>query len=252
MNGCRFTRGWSTVIASLFGVSIRLKAYQTAFLSPTPPPSYRRRRSFVIAKLKAFRFSPIAFAIISLSACPRHGWIVTWRTAAAAGIHASPYLFGWEMATRIGTAVLRLPPELAVLHDLNKFTDAPVAVPPWWPLKGRLKQHVKGLIGRHRRAEYMDWGTFGPKALTHFLSRRDLAGQALPVETFYPISWTDVSLFFAMPDAVSPRLTAKTIGVHLWSASIVTGVDGQKARGTALPPANSWLGAICERYGIAT
>ena len=165
---------------------------------------------------------------------------------------ASPYLFGWEMATRIGTAVLRLPPESAVLHDLNKFTDAPVAVPPWWPLKGRLKQHAKGLIGRHRRAEYMDWGTFGPKALTHFLSRRDLAGQALPVETFYPISWTDVSLFFAMPDAVSPRLTAKTIGVHLWSASIVTGVDGQKARGTALPPANSWLGAICERYGIAT
>ena len=155
---------------------------------------------------------------------------------------ASPYLFGWEMETRIGTAVLRLPQELAVLDDLNKFTDARVAVPPWWPLKGRLKQQAKGLIGRHRRAEYMDWGTFGPKALTCFLSRRDLACQALPVETFYPINWTDVSLFFAMPDAVSPRLTAKTIGVHLWSASIVTGVDGQKAWGTALPPPNSWLG----------
>jgi hypothetical protein len=163
----------------------------------------------------------------------------------------SPYLFGWEMATRIGTAVLRLPSDSAVLSDLRSFTDARVAVPPWWPLKGRLKQHVKGLIGRHRRAEYMDWGTFGPKALTHFLSRRGLARQAMPIEAFYPVSWLDVSLFFAMPDALSSCLTAKTIGVHLWSASIVTGVDGQKPWGTALPPANSWLGAICKRYDIA-
>jgi hypothetical protein len=163
----------------------------------------------------------------------------------------SPYVFGWEMAARIGTAVLRLPPESAVLHDLGKFTDARVPVPPWWPLKGRLKQRAKGLIGRHRRAEYMDWGTFGPKALTHFLSRRDLACRALPIETFYPINWTDTSLFFAMPNAVSSRLTAKTIGVHLWSASLVTGVDGQKAWGTAVPPENSWLGEMCKRYGIA-
>jgi Alpha 1,4-glycosyltransferase conserved region len=162
----------------------------------------------------------------------------------------SPYLFGWEMATRIGTAVLRLPQESAVLHDLRKLTDARVPVPPWWPLKGRLKQHIKGLIGRHRRAEYMDWGTFGPKALTYFLSRRDLAGRALPVEAFYPINWKDASLFFAMPDAVSSRLTPNTIGVHLWSTSIVTGVDGQKTWGTRLPPANSWLGAMCKRYGI--
>jgi hypothetical protein len=54
--------------------------------------------------------------------------------------------------------------------------------------------------------------------------KRDLAGRALPVQTFYSINWTEVSLVFATPDAVSPRLTKIPMGVHLtW---IVNGFDG--------------------------
>jgi len=166
--------------------------------------------------------------------------------------HTSPYLFGWESPTLICNAVMRLPPESAVLHDLIQLTGARVPVPRWWGHERRQKQRIKGLIGRHERAEDMEWGTFGPAALTYFLLRRDLAGHALPLETFYPIHWTEVSLFFATPDAVSSRLTEKTDGVHLWSTAIQNELllpDGQNRR-NALPPANSWLGAMCKRYGV--
>jgi hypothetical protein len=115
--------------------------------------------------------------------------------------------------------------------------------------KPKLYQRGAALIGRHKRAEDLAWGTFGPAALTHYLSRRHLASQALPIEAFYPINWTEISLFFATPDAVSSRLTEKTISVHLWSTSILKSPNGQTWR-NALPPANSWLGVMCERYGV--
>ena len=128
--------------------------------------------------------------------------------------HTSPYLFGWESPTQICNAALRLPSESPVLHDLIKLTGARAPVPGWWRLKGRLKQRITGLIGLHQRAEDMEWGTFGPAALTYFLLRRNFAGHATPIETFYPISWTEIPLLFAAPDSVSPRLTEKSDGVH--------------------------------------
>jgi hypothetical protein len=163
--------------------------------------------------------------------------------------HASSNLFGWETPTSINNAVMRLPPESLVLDDLIQLTGERAPVPEWWPLKKKIYQRGAALIGRHKRAEDLAWGTFGPAALTHYLSRRHLASHALPIEAFYPINWTEVSLFFATPDAVSSRLTEKTIGVHLWSTSILKSPNGQTWR-NALPRANSWLGAMCERYGV--
>jgi Alpha 1,4-glycosyltransferase conserved region len=163
--------------------------------------------------------------------------------------HESPYLFAWETPTSICSAVMRLPPESPALDDLIQLTDAGVPVPKWWPLKKKIYQGVAKLIGRHKRPEDLAWGTFGSAALTHTLLRRHLVSHALPIEAFYPIHWTEISLFFSTPDAVSSRLTEKTIGVHLWSNSIVTGPNGKTWRNLP-PPANSWLGAMCKRYGI--
>jgi Alpha 1,4-glycosyltransferase conserved region len=101
-----------------------------------------------------------------------------------------------------------------------------------------------GLIGRHHRGENLTWGSFGPKALTYFLERRNLADRALPIETFYPIHWHDYLLFFASPDAISARLTDKTIGVHLWLSSNI------RERRYQPPPPNSWLAVMCESFAI--
>ena len=156
-----------------------------------------------------------------------------------------PYPFGWETQTSIGNAVMRLPPKSPVLNDLVRLTDAAVPVPGWWSYKRRWRQRLKALIGYHRRGEEMDWGSFGPAALTYFLEHRNLAKFALPIETFYPIPWNDFLLFFASPDAISTRLTDKTIGVHLWSSSNI------RERRNEPPPPDSWLAMMCERDAIS-
>jgi Alpha 1,4-glycosyltransferase conserved region len=158
----------------------------------------------------------------------------------------SPYLFGWETPTSICTAVMRLPSGSPVLEDLIGLADATLPVPGWWTPEQKLRQRLRGLIGRQRRAEDMNWGSLGPAAFTYFLERRNLAKFALPVETFYPIHWNNTALFFASPDAISTRLTDKNIGVHLWSSSSI------RERRSESPPVNSWLAIMCERYAIKT
>jgi hypothetical protein len=157
-----------------------------------------------------------------------------------------PYLFGRESTTSICNAVMRLPSESPVLTDLIRLVDASVPVPGWWLPKQKLRQHLMGLIGRQHRGEDLTWGSFGPRAFTYFLERRNLADRALPIETFYPIHWDDYLLFFASPDAISARLTDKTVGVHLWSTSNI------RERKYKSPPPNSWLAVMCERYAIST
>lgn len=155
-----------------------------------------------------------------------------------------PCLFGWETPTSISTAVMRLPPESTVLHNLIDLTDARVPVPGWWTPRKKRRQRLKGLIGLHERGQDMKWGSFGPRALTHFLQQQGLAYHALPIEAFYPVHWRDSSLFFATPDAVSAQLTSKTCGVHLWSSSSI------RQRRNEPPPSNSWLAAMCKRYAV--
>jgi hypothetical protein len=88
----------------------------------------------------------------------------------------APYLFAWETPDSICSAVLRLPSGSRALSDLIAYTDARVPVPPWWPLKDRIRQRALGIMGRHERAEDMVWGSFGPRALTRALRRHGLTG----------------------------------------------------------------------------
>jgi hypothetical protein len=155
----------------------------------------------------------------------------------------SPYLFGWERSNSICTAVMRLPPDSPVLRDLIRLTDARVPVPGWWAPKERWGQRLRGLIGRHQRIEDMEWGSVGPMALTHAVLRRGLADRVQPAEVFYPVYCSDVSLFFAAPEAMSARLTDKTAAVHLWSSQLYE-------RREPPPPPDSWLAAMCGRYGV--
>lgn len=162
----------------------------------------------------------------------------------------SPYLFAWETADSICNAVLRLPGNSPVLLDLLALTDAGVPVPHWWPLKDRLGQHLLGLVRRHKTAEDMDWGTFGPRALTETLRRHQLSSRALPKETFYPLVWTEAALFYAHAEIVEARLTAQTVAVHLWSTSSLLAVHGMLEKRRVAAPVSSWIGEKCRAYGI--
>ena len=162
----------------------------------------------------------------------------------------APYLFGWETADSICSAVLRLPRGSRVLRDLVAYTDARVPVPPWWPLKDRIRQRARGIVGRHQRAEDMPWGSFGPRALTDALRRHRLTDRALPREVFYPVLWEDTELFYQPRDVLAARLTARTIAVHLWSSGSLLATPAMRAIRAAPPPAGSWIAAQCAAHGV--
>jgi len=162
----------------------------------------------------------------------------------------APYLFGRETADSICSAVLRLPSGSRPLRDLVAYTDARVPVPPWWPLKDRIRQRALGVVGRHQRAEDMTWGSFGPRALTDALQRHHLSDRALPSEVFYPILWEETALFYQPKDVVAARLTGETIGVHLWSTGGLLARPETKAVRSAPPPTWSWIAEQCAGLGV--
>ena len=156
----------------------------------------------------------------------------------------APYLFGRQSDDLINGAVLRLPRRSRVLRDLSRLTSARVPVPHWWPAAQRRKQRWDGLIGRHQKAQDMPWATMGPYALTATLRRYGLEGEAQPIAAFYPIHWSETSLFFGPPEAVEAKIGPDTFAVHLWN-----NVLGERRREP--PPPGSWLAAMCERYDVA-
>jgi hypothetical protein len=206
--------------------------------------SCQKVQSPTIVKPVVSRTLPIVFVITCCGGNLRLGSMLTLYCSGRS--IPCPYLFGRESTTSICNAVMRLPSESPVLTDRIRLVDASVPVPGWWLPKQKLRQHLMGLIGRQHRGEDLTWGSFGPRAFTYFLERRNLADRALPIETFYPIHWDDYLLFFASPDAISARLTDKTVGVHLWSTSNI------RERKYKSPPPNSWLAVMCERYAIST
>jgi hypothetical protein len=165
-------------------------------------------------------------------------------------INVSPYVYAWETAASICNAVLRLPAGSPALRDLLTFTDASVPVPRWWPLKSRVAQRARALVGRHARPQELEWGTFGPRALSEILRRRGLTGHALPRETFYPIIWTETAMLYAPREVVEARITPRTVGVHLWSTSSGIATPAVLTLRNRPSPPESWIGAQCTTYGI--
>jgi len=174
---------------------------------------------------------------------------VTWLDADVLllrPLHASaPHVFGWESEELIGTAVLRLPGSSPLLDDLLALTDARVPIPNWWPRHWKIAQRLLGRVGMQCRAEHMRWATFGPRALTRTVEDHEYTNLAAPRDVFYPIHHSEAHRLLAESESVCASLGEATISVHLWNSS-----DAMRRMRDRLPPAKSWLGKMCARYGI--
>jgi hypothetical protein len=129
-------------------------------------------------------------------------------------------LFGLETQESINNAVLYIPPDHELLEALINFTNTPYPLPPFLPRRIRFGQWRRQLLGRPVHAADMPWGVFGPRALTYFIKKQHLVGLAAPVESFYPIRYQEAHGPLTAGWSVASRLTAKTIGIHLWSHNL--------------------------------
>ena len=97
------------------------------------------------------------------------------------------YLFGLQDPTAINNAVLYLPQNSILLQRLLSYVEDPFVVPPFFPMKARAKLYAKKLLGRPRHVSDLNWGVFGPHAITHFAKKLRLFDKACPPEVFYPV-----------------------------------------------------------------
>lgn len=142
------------------------------------------------------------------------------------------YIFCWDTpnivhkAGRVPTpslvnnAVLKLPSNCPIIDSILALAAAKPIVPPWWPLRRRVKQRLKALIGRDRKIDNLPWITLGPSALTHFTREHRLLHKVLPSEIFYPVPPRHAAELFAPSAAIHDCITDRTVAVHLWHSKI--------------------------------
>lgn len=152
------------------------------------------------------------------------------------------YLIG-RNGPGINTAVLRLPIDSPVLADyltLCRLRPLPL-VGPYQPLARRVCGHLdiarKTLFGRRLPPPALGGATVG-----QIVKRRGIEAELLPAHVFYPVPIRNLELFYQDGRTIDAMLEPDTVTVHLWNRQFTNRF------GRALPPQDSWLGQIVQRY----
>jgi hypothetical protein len=127
-----------------------------------------------------------------------------------------PYLFGYESATQIGNAVLRLPAGSAVLQHLRALFPGTGFIPPWFGPIRRSRYRIKRLCGVHRDISTLPHGSTGPSALTWYAGAEGHARYAQPTDVFYPLHYRQCTRALDPAFELASVITPRTRCVHLW------------------------------------
>ncbi len=151
----------------------------------------------------------------------------------------APFVFGRQDERRINNAVLRIPHDEPILSDLLASFESPNWIPPWEPLRRRIRYAIRRRLQPGFGVADMPWGTTGPNALTYHLARHGLTDRALPRDAFYPVSLREAGALLT-PDhaAVRASVTDRTLCIHLWNKAL--------SEQTGPPPRGSFLEAVIE------
>jgi len=128
------------------------------------------------------------------------------------------HLFGEERPSVINNAVLRLPANSPVLHELlSPFRGT---MPAWLAPRHRLSSHLRKLLAGGVDVGAMPWGTTGPAALTAAAAKFGLSSLALPPAAFYPVPWERAHWILDPTLDLQQMVTDSTVGIHLWNECI--------------------------------
>ena len=134
-----------------------------------------------------------------------------------------PREFAWGY--QINGAVLSLPQSSSTLQDLLEFCQNEYPIPPFYPVRWKVKLRFMKVIRRPIHVSYQKWGVWGPLALSYFLRKNRREELAQESKLFYPIlmgddqSWRNGQHPFLLPsDQVKESYLQDAISVNLDSA----------------------------------
>lgn len=130
------------------------------------------------------------------------------------------WLFGWETDGVINNAVLKVPAGSELTKDLVESTSGGLFVAPWWSPRKQATYRFLKRYGLGRGIEQTKWGTTGPRLLTYLLKKHGLDSKALPIDAFYPVHYSNISLLTESGLTVADLTTRRTYAIHLYNGSI--------------------------------
>lgn len=127
----------------------------------------------------------------------------------------SPWLFGFEDATTINSAILHAPAGSELVRRLCDATAHQHFIPPWLPARRRRRMAVLRALGLGQTVEAQPWGVWGPRLMTSLVQDCGLNAHAAPIDLFYPLHWSHAPLLreagLRLADLARPR----SVTIHL-------------------------------------
>jgi hypothetical protein len=128
------------------------------------------------------------------------------------------WIFGWEKPDRlVCNAVLGLPRFSKTLAKLNDLCRTEYPIPPWADDATKAEYQRRHDAGDPVHVSEMEWGVWGPAAVTHFLFETGEMQYVQPQMAFYPISFRDRRDLITSGTMIEDQLTDGCYGVHLWN-----------------------------------
>lgn len=152
-------------------------------------------------------------------------------------------VLGWTARPEVNNAVIRLPPDHPFLASMKRLAEARVPVAAHWPLKTKIRQVMRGLVGLQKPISQCPLLTFGPPAITYFFRCHGLEHHVLPADVLFPIPGSKAPIAFDPEGNVERFFTHNTRAVHLCNSKI-------SHLKRFPPPPGSFLARMCEKHRI--
>jgi len=158
------------------------------------------------------------------------------------------WVFGWEKTGQlVCNAVLGLPSSSRTLERLNELCSTEYPIPPWAKPDERARLEKAHAKGNPVHVSELEWGVWGPAAVTYFLKETGEIEHAQPQKAFFPVSFKDRRDLLSPEVDLDDQLGEGCYGVHLWNRRIrrriVTDENG-------LPPPDGFLGQALLRHRV--
>jgi hypothetical protein len=144
-----------------------------------------------------------------------------------------PCLFGEQSPGVLNNAVLRVPPDSALLNGLIEPFERRTT-PSWLPWSKYLPMRAREFITGRADLTRAPWGTTSPHALTAVARTLKLDRLAEPVSRFYPVPWQRADWILDPHAKVEDVTTAETVAIHLWNERIRSFKDAPAPPGSFL------------------
>ncbi|MDO9526443.1 MAG: hypothetical protein Q7J57_13060 [Gemmobacter sp.] len=199
-------------------------------------------------KKDSFALFADLFRLHMIAKCPGMIWVDTDVYCHRPMDYDSDYVMGFELpgAQRVNNAVLGLPVDSAILHDMLAFTSDRFAVPGFVKPKLQDEYRAAAAAGHPVHVSQQPWGVWGPMMVTHFVHKLGLTDKVQPLDAFYPVTFPDRIRFLRRAGVVRDMVTRHTTALHLWASN----KRELGLRYAGLPPKGSYLDQLVQKHGV--